>query len=246
MLFRSIEPDSPTQRVGGQRLERFEPVEHSIPMLSLGNARGEDELRAWVDRMRSHLARESIDVADFTFVVEPKIDGLAVSLIQSNFTAIGSGVHVAEHGINLHNRGAAFTLERGLPNSFGPAKLPMHTLIPAMVLRDGRPSHVFGTMGGHAQAQIHLQVLHALLVDGADPHDAVSAPRWAFDPDSGEVRVEGRFAPDVVAQLESRGHRVRVVRDYDDAMGHAHCIEVLRDGVAVAADPRAESAALGL
>jgi DNA ligase (NAD+) len=76
-----LDAESPTQRVGGTRLERFEPVEHSIPMLSLGNARGADELRAWVERMRSHLARESIDVADFTFVVEPKIDGLAVSLI---------------------------------------------------------------------------------------------------------------------------------------------------------------------
>jgi len=76
-----LDAESPTQRVGGTRLERFEPVEHSIPMLSLGNARGEEELRAWVERMRSHLARESIDISEFTFVVEPKIDGLAVSLI---------------------------------------------------------------------------------------------------------------------------------------------------------------------
>lgn len=75
-----LDPSSPTQRVGGVRLERFDPVEHSIPMLSLGNARGEEELRAWAERMRSHLARESIDVGEFSFVVEPKIDGLAVSL----------------------------------------------------------------------------------------------------------------------------------------------------------------------
>ena len=75
-----VVPESPTQRVGGERLERFEPVEHAIPMLSLANARGEEELRAWVERNRSHLARESIDRDDFEFVVEPKIDGLAVSL----------------------------------------------------------------------------------------------------------------------------------------------------------------------
>ena len=72
--------DSPTQRVGSRRLERFEPVQHAIPMLSLGNARGGEEFRAWVERMRSHLERESIAVDDFNFVVEPKIDGLAVSL----------------------------------------------------------------------------------------------------------------------------------------------------------------------
>ena len=72
--------DSPTQRVGSRRLERFEPVQHAIPMLSLGNARGGEEFRAWVERMRSHLERESIAIDDFNFVVEPKIDGLAVSL----------------------------------------------------------------------------------------------------------------------------------------------------------------------
>ncbi|MSW87991.1 MAG: NAD-dependent DNA ligase LigA, partial [Actinobacteria bacterium] len=72
--------DSPTQKVGAKRLDRFEPVEHAIQMLSLGNARNADELNGWLDRARSHLARESIEVDDFTYVVEPKIDGLAVSL----------------------------------------------------------------------------------------------------------------------------------------------------------------------
>ncbi len=73
--------DSPTQRVGGEPVGRLEKVEHLEPMLSLGNVRSEDELRAWVERMRNHLAREGIDDPDFTFVVEPKIDGLAISLV---------------------------------------------------------------------------------------------------------------------------------------------------------------------
>lgn len=171
--------------------------------------------------------------------------GLAVSLIQSNFTAIGSGVHVPEYGINLHNRGAAFTLDPGLANTFGPDKMPMHTLIPSMVLRDGRPAYVFGTMGGHAQAQIHLQVLTSLLIDGDEPHAAIDAPRWAFDPDSAAVRFESRFDPELLDALRARGHRVETMRAYDDGVGHAHCIQILDDGYAVAADPRAESAALG-
>jgi DNA ligase (NAD+) len=75
-----VAPDSPTQRVGGEPIESLTKVEHEIPMLSLANARSEQELRAWVTRMRAHLAREGIDAAQFEFVAEPKIDGLAISL----------------------------------------------------------------------------------------------------------------------------------------------------------------------
>ncbi len=73
--------DSPTRRVGGEPVGRLEKVTHLEPMLSLGNVRSAEELRAWVERMRSHLAREGIVDPDFSFVVEPKIDGLAISLI---------------------------------------------------------------------------------------------------------------------------------------------------------------------
>src|SRR5262249_14218979 len=65
-------------------------------------------------------------------------DGLLVSLIQSNFTAAGSGLRVEEYGINLHNRGSAFVFEAGHANQIGPRKMPLHTLIPALALRDGR------------------------------------------------------------------------------------------------------------
>ena len=74
-------PDSPTQRVGGEPVSKLTKVRHPQPMLSLANARSETELRAWVDRMRNHLAREGITDPGFTFVAEPKIDGLAISLI---------------------------------------------------------------------------------------------------------------------------------------------------------------------
>ncbi len=76
-----LSPDSPTQRVGAEPVSRLEKVAHLEPMLSLGNARSEEELRAWVERMRNHLAREGIAEPAFQYVVEPKVDGLAVSLI---------------------------------------------------------------------------------------------------------------------------------------------------------------------
>jgi DNA ligase (NAD+) len=74
-------PDSPTQRVGGTPVSSLPKVRHRQPMLSLANARSDEELRAWVARMRNHLAREGIEAAEFAFVCEPKIDGLAMSLL---------------------------------------------------------------------------------------------------------------------------------------------------------------------
>src|ERR671923_119734 len=76
-----VTPESPTRRVGAEPVSRLEKVRHPQPMLSLANARSEEELRAWVARMRSHLAREGIEDPQFRFVCEPKIDGLAISLI---------------------------------------------------------------------------------------------------------------------------------------------------------------------
>jgi DNA ligase (NAD+) len=78
--------DSPTQRVGGEPVSRLEKVAHPEPMLSLGNVRSEEELRAWVERMRNHLAREGISEPQFQYVVEPKIDGLAISLVYRDGT----------------------------------------------------------------------------------------------------------------------------------------------------------------
>jgi DNA ligase (NAD+) len=76
-----VTPDSPTQRPGGAPVDRLEKVIHRQPMLSLANVRSEEELRAWITRMRAHLAREGIESPSFRFVCEPKIDGLAVSLL---------------------------------------------------------------------------------------------------------------------------------------------------------------------
>jgi len=76
-----VTPDSPTQRTGGEPVSDLEKVRHPQAMLSLANARSADELRAWITRMRNHLAREGIEDPQFEYVVEPKIDGLAISLI---------------------------------------------------------------------------------------------------------------------------------------------------------------------
>ena len=173
-------------------------------------------------------------------------DGLLVSLIQSNFLSFGSGVHVPEWGINLNNRGSSFGLDETRVNALAPSKLPMHTLIPAMVLRDARPFLVFGSMGGDAQVQVHAQVLSSIIDDGTDLQAAIDAPRWRVEPWDWRVRVEASYNPQVQHALTARGHELVEVPDLDSGMGHAHGIGVGPNGYRMATDPRAEGAATGL
>jgi gamma-glutamyltranspeptidase/glutathione hydrolase len=172
-------------------------------------------------------------------------DGLLVSLIQSNFVHFGSGVHVAEWGINLNNRGFSFSLDPHRVNAYAPAKRPMHTLIPALALRDGQPSLVFGSMGGDAQAPVHVQLLARIVEAGEDPAAAVAAPRWRLDPGSWHVRAETRFDADTIGALRAKGHEVSTTSAYDSGMGHAHAVWPTGNGWGATFDPRSEGAALG-
>lgn len=172
-------------------------------------------------------------------------DGLLVSLIQSNFVGFGSGVVVPGTGIGLHDRGAHFSLDPDDPAAIGPGKRPMHTLIPALVLRDGRPWLVLGTMGGDAQPQIHLQLLHRLVDRGWSLGEAVDAPRFVVDVADGSVAIEARASAGMFQALTDRGHVVERLAGYDDRAGHAHVIEVTPHGYAAASDPRCDGAAVG-
>lgn len=183
---------------------------------------------------------------DTAYLCACDADGLLVSLIQSNFLAFGSGVHVPDWGINLNNRGSSFSLDPASVNVLAPSKLPMHTLAPAMALRDGEPCLVFGSMGGDAQAQVHLQLLAHIVDDGVDPQLAIDAPRWRVEIRSGELLAERRFPSDLLDELRARGHVVRETPSLDSGMGHAHAILPTPGGYAVATDPRAEGAAVGL
>jgi gamma-glutamyltranspeptidase / glutathione hydrolase len=172
--------------------------------------------------------------------------GMCVSLIQSNYMGFGSGVTVPGWGINLQNRGAMFSLDPSHANAIAPRKRTLHTLIPAMALRGGRPWLTFGTMGGLGQAQTHLQLLAWIVDDRHDIQRAIDAPRWIVSPQDWSVTAESRFEPHVVEGLRQRGHRVDLAQGYDSLMGHAHAIEVIEGGYAGATDPRTEGAVLGL
>ncbi|MDP8956481.1 MAG: gamma-glutamyltransferase [Actinomycetota bacterium] len=172
--------------------------------------------------------------------------GMLVSLIQSNWMGFGSGVTVPGWGINLHNRGSYFLLDPSDPNVIAPRKRTLHTLVPAMALRDGRPWLTFGTMGGDGQVQTHLQLIVRKVDDGLDVQEAITAPRWVVSPTDWSVTAESRFDPAILDGLRHRGHALSVTDAYDPMMGHAQAIEVTDHGFLGATDPRAEGGVFGL
>lgn len=133
-------------------------------------------------------------------------DGNVVSLIQSLFETFGSGVVAGDTGIALHNRGGLFTLQAGHPNLIAPGKRPFHTLVPAMVMKDGRPWLSFGVMGGDMQAQGHVQVLLNLIDFGMNVQEAGEAARFRHS--SAGLALESAIGADVRADLTARGHRL--------------------------------------
>jgi len=150
-------------------------------------------------------------------------DGNMVSLIQSNYRGMGSGMTPPGLGFGLQNRGEMFSLEPGHPNVYAPAKRPFHTIIPAFVTRDGKPWLSFGVMGGGMQPQGHVQVLINMIDFGMNLQAAGDAPRVRHDgsseptgermTDGGTVRLEKGFPAAAIEELERRGHRVEVAND---------------------------------
>ncbi len=209
-----------------------------------------DQRSALIDATR---AQPSVAPGSFTgdtiYLCAADQEGNVVSLIQSNYMGFGSGVVVDDMGIVLQNRGAYFSLDPAAANALAPAKRTLHTLIPSMALRNGRPEIVFGTMGGDGQAQTHLQVYTALTRFGLNIQQALEMPRWIHGADAGQeaLLVEGRFPPDTVAALRQLGHVVQVGGDWLSTMGYAQGIVFDRENGVMqgGSDPRAEGIAAG-
>ncbi len=177
-------------------------------------------------------------------------EGNAVSLIQSNYMGFGSGVVVDDTGIVLQNRGAYFSLDPSATNALAPSKRTLHTLIPSLALKDGRPAVVFGAMGGDGQPQTHAQVYTALARYGINIQAAIELPRWVHGAGAdGQpvARLESRWPAATLEGLRARGHTVATVAAYDALMGYAQGITLdpATGVMSGGADPRAESAAVG-
>jgi len=185
---------------------------------------------------------------DTVYLAATDGDGNSISLINSLYQAFGSGVVVEGTGICLQNRGALFSLESGHPNCIAPHKRPYHTIIPAMVFRDGRLFLTFGVMGGFMQPQGQLQVLLNILDFGMDVQTALDAPRFRYISASNECAFEPGIPDSTLKALAEKGHHVARLDDpYSQQFGGGQIIMVHPgNGLLIAgSDPRKDGCAMG-
>ena len=156
---------------------------------------------------------------DTVYLTVADKDGNMVSLIQSNYRGMGSGMTPPELGFVLQNRGELFTMQEGHANEYAPGKRPFHTIIPAFVTRNGKPWLSFGVMGGATQPQMHAQIIVDLIDFGMNLQEAGDAPRilhsGSSSPtghlmlDGGQVHLESGFSETVKRELMERGHTLQ-------------------------------------
>jgi gamma-glutamyltranspeptidase/glutathione hydrolase len=196
-----------------------------------------------------------LNEGDTIYLTTADKDGMMVSLIQSNYRGMGSGMAPPGLGFIFQNRGEQFVLMRGHPNGFAPGKRPFHTIIPAFVTKDGKPWLSYGVMGGAMQPQGHVQILINMIDFGMNLQEAGDAPRIQHDgstepagqanamTDGGEVDLETGFSYETIRALMRKGHSVRFA---DGPYGGYQAIMVNPDGGYVgASESRKDGMAAG-
>ncbi len=204
-----------------------DPEFAKIPLKTLLSKDYAAQRRALIKKDKAALEypvdNKALDHGDTIYMTVADAAGNMVSLIQSNYRGMGSGMTPDGCGFILQDRGELFSLEDGHANVYAPGKRPFHTIIPAFVTKGGKPWISFGVMGGSMQPQGHVQVLVNMIDFGMNLQEAGDAPRarheGSSEPtdevmrDGGEVILEAGFAPEVVKALEARGHKVTVDND---------------------------------
>jgi gamma-glutamyltranspeptidase/glutathione hydrolase len=183
-----------------------------------------------------------IEQKDTVYLCVVDRDGNACSFINSLFSGFGSGIVAPESGVLLHNRGTGFRTIPGHPNAIAPRKRPLHTIIPGMLVKDGRAVMPFGVMGGHYQSVGHAHFLHRVLDRGLDPQQAAEQPRILAL--NGVLQVEQAVPEPIVADLARRGHEIAV---QEVPLGGCQAIWIdHRRGVLIGgSEPRKDGLALG-
>lgn len=148
-----------------------------------------------------------LPASDTVYLSVVDASGMAVSFINSVYSGFGTGILTPKSGIALQNRGAGFSLEQNHPNVIAPGKRPLHTIIPAMAMKDGKASISFGVMGGAYQPMGHAHVLVNMLKYGMDPQEALDFPRIFWNED-GVLEAESGISDAVIEQLRAKGHPV--------------------------------------
>lgn len=191
----------------------------------------------WPDRVGSQASTAYLCAVDS--------EGMAVSIIQSNYRGTGSPFGARRSGFLLQDRGAGFSLMPGHPNELGPGKRPLHTLSPTIWTDGDQPAWVLGTRGGAVQPQLVAQVAARTIFGGADVEAAQTAPRWTvsdFGPGSRSSPLVEPGVPDrVIAGLAQRGHDVATTPDLQPGWGPVSIIALDGDQRRTAPDPRVDT-----
>lgn len=214
-----------------------DPATSEVPTDALISERYLAKRRAQIGAAAAtHLIGPGDPRGDTAYVCTVDREGNACSLIHSVYMHFGACVVPRGTGIVLQNRGNLFSADPRHPNALAPGKRPFHTIIPSMVMRGGAPRWVFGVVGGFQQPQAQVQILSAMIDGGMSLEDAVRAPRFRWM-DGAKVRLEAGLAPEVVAELQARGHEI-VESDAHGGFGGAQAIAIEADVLRGASDPR--------
>ena len=166
------------------------------------------------------------------------------SFINTLFSNFGSVQMAPKSGVMLQNRGQGFVLDPNHPNCIAPGKRPLHTIIPGMVVKDGKAVMPYGVMGGEYQSFGHMQFLTGMFDYGLDIQEAQDRPRFFPDPFSGEVEVEGTIPEDIQAGLREKGHKL--VRPAKPIGGsQAIWVDYEQNVLTAGSDPRKDGCAIG-
>jgi gamma-glutamyltranspeptidase / glutathione hydrolase len=210
-----------SKEYAGERRKLIDPghaakaVEAGVPPANGAESKAREPLQDSAARPK----RSPVDDGDTIYMCTADDEGNMVSLIQSNYRGMGSGIVAPGLGFMFQDRGELFSMEPGHANVYAPGKRPFHTIIPGFVMKDGKPWEAFGVMGGGMQPQGHVQVLTNQIDFDLNTQEAGDASRWQHEGDNeptgekmekgGYVEVESGIPYEIVRELEKRGHEVR-------------------------------------
>src|SRR3954449_11853158 len=201
-----------------------DPAFAKIPLTGLLSKSYAAERRKLIDPKRAaktvSAGNPALDHGDTIYLCTADDEGNMVSLIQSNYRGMGSGIVVPGMGFMFQDRGELFSMEPGHANVYAPGKRPFHTIIPGFVMKEGKPWEAFGVMGGGMQPQGHVQVLTNQIDFGMTVQEAGDAARWQHEGDAeptgekltetgGYVNLESAVPFESARELKKKGHDVR-------------------------------------
>jgi gamma-glutamyltranspeptidase/glutathione hydrolase len=224
-----------------------DPAFAKVPVSQLLSKEYAASRRALIDSdkvIESPVPGQIVNDSDTTYFTVVDKDRNAVSFINSLYELFGSGIVAGDTGIMLHDRGAGFSLDPDHANRIEPGKRPFHTIIPAMVFKDGKFFCSFGVMGGGIQPQGHVQVLTNFIDLGMNLQQAIEAPRFRYL-SGARVLFEDAMTESVIKRLVERGHQRATESSVWVGGGQAIMIDRATGTLMGASDPRKDGMAIG-